>query len=108
MTKFSFLQKHLALDENVMKAELLFTGFICEHNLPILTADHNGKLLKSMFPDWKIAKKYSCEWIKTTNVFSGAVAEESVSNPKSTFCSSDLYKWLGFATDGNSDENDKF
>ena len=24
------------------------------------------------------------------------------------FCSSDLYKWLGFATDGNSDENDKF
>ena len=39
---------------------------------------------------------------------SGAVAKESVSNLKSTLSSSDLYKWFGFATDGSSDENDKF
>ena len=43
-----------------MKAELLFTGFICDYDLLISTADHAGKLLKVMFPDSKIAKKYSC------------------------------------------------
>ena len=46
-----------ALDENVMKAELLFTRFICEHDLPISTADHAGKLLNAMFLDSKIVKK---------------------------------------------------
>ena len=39
-----------------MKVELLFTGFICEHNVPISTADHARKLRKAMFPDLKIAK----------------------------------------------------
>ena len=56
MTSFVYSESISALDENVMKAELLFTGFICEHNLPISTADHAGKLLKAMFPDSKIAK----------------------------------------------------
>ena len=108
MTSFLSSESTSALDENVMKAELLFTGFICEHNLPISTADHAGKLLKAMFPNSQIAKKYSCGRTKTTNILSGAVAKESVSNLKSTLSSSDLYKWFGFATDGSSDENDKF
>ena len=108
MTSFLSSESTSAPDENAMKAELLFTGFICEHNLPISTADHAGKLLNAMFPDSKIVKKYSCGRTKTTNVSSGAVAKESVSNLKLTLFSSDLYKWLGFATDGSSDENDKF
>ena len=108
MTSFLSSESTSAPDENAMKAELLFTGFICEHNLPISTADHAGKLLNAMFPDSKIVKKYSCGRTKTTNVSSGAVAKESVSNLKLTLFSSDLYKWLGFATDGSSDENGKF
>ena len=48
-----------------MKAELLFFGFICEHNLRIVTADHVGKLFRGMFLDSKIAKKYSCSQTKT-------------------------------------------
>ena len=60
MTSFLSSESTSALDENVMKAELLFAGFICEQNLRISTADHAGKLLKAMFPDSKIARKYSC------------------------------------------------
>ena len=68
------------LDEKVIKAELLFTGFLCEHNLPIATAEHSGKLLKIMFPDSKIAQKYAGGRTKTTHMLCGAVAKESVDN----------------------------
>ena len=88
MTSFLSSESTSAPDENAMKAELLFTGFICEHNLPISTADQAGKLLNAMFPDSKIVKKYSCGRTKTTNVSSGAVAKESVSNLKLTLFSS--------------------
>ena len=108
MSIFLSSESTSGLEENVMKPELLFTGFICEYNLPKSTADHTGKLLKALFPDSKIAKKYSFGRTKTTNVLSGAVAKESVSNLKSTLPSSDLYKWFGFATDCSNDENDKF
>ena len=91
-----------------MKAELLFFGFICEHNLPIATADHVEKLFKAMFPDSKIAKKYSCSQTKTTHILSRAVAKESIFDLKSTLSSSDLYTWFGLATDGKSYENDTF
>ena len=56
MTSFLSSENTSALDGNVVKAELLCTGFIRGHNLPISTADHAGKLLKAMFPDSKIAK----------------------------------------------------
>ena len=57
MTSFLSSGSTSALDKNVMKAELLFTEFICDNNLPISTADHAGKLLKAMFPDSKFEKK---------------------------------------------------
>ena len=53
MTSFLSSESPSALDKNAMKAELLFTGFICKHTVPISTADHAGKLLKAMFPDSK-------------------------------------------------------
>ena len=56
MTSFPSSESTSALDENAMKAALLFTRFICEHNLPISIADHAGKLLKAMFLDSKITK----------------------------------------------------
>ena len=89
-----------------MKAELLFFGFICEHKLPIVTADHVGKLFKAMLPDSKIAKKRS--QTKTIHILSRAVAKLSIFDLKSALSSSDLYKWFGLATDGSSDDNDKF
>ena len=49
-----------------MKGELLFTNFLIEHNLPLATADHAGPLFWKMFPDSKIAEKYSRARTKTT------------------------------------------
>ena len=96
------------LDEKVIKAVLLFTGFLCEHNLTIATAENSGKLFKIMFPDSKIAQKYPCGRTKTTHMLCGAVAKESVDNLKTLLNQLDLTKWFGIATDGSSDENDKF
>ena len=56
------------LDQKVAKAELLFTGFLVEHNLPLSTADHAAKLFRNMFPDSKIVNKYRCGRTKTTHV----------------------------------------
>ena len=95
-------------EDKIIKAELLFTGFLCEHNLPISTADHSGKMFKRMFPDSKIAQKYACGRTKTTHILSGAVAKESVGNLKALLNEPSLNKWFGIATDGSSDENDKF
>ena len=96
------------LDEKVIKAELLFTGFLCEHNLSIATAEYSGKLLKIMFLDSNIAQKYAYGRTKTTHMLSGAAAKESVDNLKTLLNQPDLTKWFGIATDGSSDENDKF
>ena len=41
-------------------------------------------------------------------MLSGTVAKEYISDLNSTLSYSDLYKWFVFATDGSSDENDKF
>ena len=45
------------LKEKVTRDELLFSGFIAEHNLSIATADHAGSVFREMFPDSKIAAK---------------------------------------------------
>ena len=42
------------LNEKVTRAELLFSGFIAEHNFSIATADHAGSLFGEMFLDTKI------------------------------------------------------
>ena len=39
------------LEQKVVKAELLFSGFLVKHNLPLSTADHAAKLFRNMFPD---------------------------------------------------------
>ena len=49
----------------VTGAEVKFTGFLLEHNLPIATSDHAGPSFRSMFPDSKIAHYYGCARTKT-------------------------------------------
>uniref|UniRef100_H3AIW8 HAT C-terminal dimerisation domain-containing protein n=1 Tax=Latimeria chalumnae TaxID=7897 RepID=H3AIW8_LATCH len=46
------------LQNKVINAEVLFTGFILEHNLPLEAAAHAAPLFRKMFPDSAIAKKY--------------------------------------------------
>lgn len=53
----SFNKDHL-LDQ-ITAAEVYFTLFVAEHNIPFLAADHFTRLCKSMFPDSKIAQGYA-------------------------------------------------
>ena len=44
------------------------TNFLVQHNLPLATADHLGPLIKSIFPDSKIAQSYGCARQKTATI----------------------------------------
>lgn len=52
-------------DLSVIKAEVLWTQFIMDRNLPLRVSDGFGTLLKQMCPDSEIAKKFSCGKTKT-------------------------------------------
>ena len=53
----SYFKQPKTLDK-VTNAEVLFTGFLLEHNLPFEAASCAGHLFRVMFPDSEIAKKY--------------------------------------------------
>ena len=53
----SYFKQPKTLDK-VTNAEVLFTGFLLEHNLPFEAASHAGQLFCVMFPDSEIVKKY--------------------------------------------------
>ena len=88
-----------------MKAELFFSGFLVEHSLPLSTAYHDAKLFRNMFPDSKIVNKYRCGHTKTTLLLIGALAKKITSDLKEDFL---LTPWYGIATDGSSNDDDKF
>ncbi|KAJ8028967.1 hypothetical protein HOLleu_28235 [Holothuria leucospilota] len=89
--------------DNVTKAELLMQGFVIEHNLPIAVCDHFTKLVKNMFPDSRIAKDFSASRTKSTHLIY-EIAETSCES----ICKQLEKKWYSLATDGSSDEEDKF
>ena len=60
--------------EKVTNAEVLFTGFILEHNLPFECSSRVGPLFRKMFPDSKIAAKYGCAATKTACIINHAIA----------------------------------
>lgn len=64
------------MSEQIISAEVKFTAFIVEHNLPLAVADHAGPLFKSMFPDSNIAAKYGCARTKTTAIINNALSTE--------------------------------
>ena len=55
-------------DQSVVRAEVLFTQFLIEHNIPLAAADHSSKLFRAMFPDSNIARQYACGRTKTTAI----------------------------------------
>lgn len=77
-------------------AEVLFTSFLVEHNIPLAVADHVGPLLKAMCPDSKIIANYACKRTKTTAIvqtLAESSQEEIVKNAVSSAFS--------IATDGS-------
>ena len=58
----------------VTEAEVIFSTFIAEHNIPFAAADHFTSLCQRMFPDSEIAKKFACRQTKLTHIINSAVA----------------------------------
>ena len=69
------------------------------------TADYTAKIFRNMLPDSKILNKHRWDCTKTTYVLTGAVAKKITSDLKEELL---LTGWYGLATDGRSDEGDKF
>jgi hypothetical protein len=65
MTNF-LVQKETALSLKTTKAELLWTGYLTEHNISTSASDHAGDLFRAMFPDSEVAKKFTCARTKAT------------------------------------------
>ena len=58
LTDFGASSATTKLDQKVVEAKLLFSGFLVEHELPLTTADRGAKLFRNKFPDSKIVNKY--------------------------------------------------
>ena len=49
-------------------------NFMVEHNVPFAVADHLSPLLRVVFPDSQIVKRYSSARTKTTSMLNLAIA----------------------------------
>lgn len=102
-TKINAFFTSPSTDNNeVIRAECLFTSFLIEHNVPISAADHAGALFRKMFPTSDIAKKYGCGRTKTTHIL-----QEMSENATSELVKSLQQGSFSLATDGSNDCNAK-
>lgn len=62
-----------SLMEKTIRAEVLHTNFMVQHNLSFLTAEHLSPLYAKMFPDSKIARNFKCSRTKTTAILNEAM-----------------------------------
>ena len=62
------------LADQVTAAEIYFSTFLVEHNIPFLAADHFNKLCKVMFPDSKIANNFASARTKNAAIVKYALA----------------------------------
>lgn len=85
-------------DDGPIRAEVLFTSFLIEHNIPLAAADHAGPLFKRMFPDSKIASQYGCARTKITAIC-GTLAKDD----ENTITHCMINGPYSLATDGSTD-----
>ena len=93
--------KNSSVDEKARIAELKFTGFLAEHNLPLASADHLTSLVRECFPDSKIAQSYACSRTKASCILNGAICpdlKQSLVEEMKTFV-------FSLSTDGSNDQN---
>ena len=57
----------------VISAEIMMSQFIAMHNLSFQTTEHLTDLIPAMFPDSKIAAKFSCKHTKTKSIICDAI-----------------------------------
>ena len=91
------------LEHKITGAELLWSRFIVEHNIPISVSDHATKLFKVMLPDSAIAMKFLSCRTKTTAFlkFSAKTVEDEV-------VKSVNQKPFALCIDGSNDKKEKF
>lgn len=90
-------------DMSVINAEVIFTKFLIERNIPLAVADDAGELFRAMFPKCEEAKKYRCARTKTTaivHVLGETEKQETVKN----LLLSDVFS---LSTDGGNDTKSK-
>ena len=92
-----------SLEEKITTAELYFTTFIAEHNLPFLVGDHFTKLCKVMFPDSKIADGFACGRTKSTAIMKHALSPH-FNDEVSQMCQSSPFTIL---CDGGNDQAER-
>ena len=88
------------IEKQASIAGVKVVGFLAEHNLPFATANHLGPLFKSILPDSKIAKAYSCGKIKASCILNRAIA----SDLQSTLIEQMKTSCYSIATDGSNDQ----
>ena len=64
-------------DLGTIRAEVLFTNFLLEHNLPVSAVDHATKLFPAMFLNSAEVRKYSCGNTKTAVIIKELVSEST-------------------------------
>ena len=89
--------------DQVTCAELYFTRFIAEHNLPFAVADHFNRLCPVMFPDSKIVAGFACARTKTAALITHALAP-TIDEPLVKACQEQPFTLL---CDGGNDSFEK-
>ena len=56
-----------------IRAEVMHTNFMVQHNISFLTAEHLSPLYAQMFPDSKTAKNFKCSRTKTASILNYAM-----------------------------------
>ena len=91
--------------DQVTKAEVYFAFFVAEHNLSFSTGDDFTKLCKKIFPNSKVAEKFSCARTKTRLIISLALAP-AVNADVVHACATNLFTIL--CNGGNDKYNKKY
>ena len=97
--------KKIESDANfsAIRAEVVFTKFIIEKDLPIAISDDVGELLRTMYPNVPEMKNYKCARTKSTAIIH-AMAEDKKKETVSNLLEIGVYS---LSTDGGNDTKQK-
>ena len=88
--------------DKVTRAEVMFAFSIAEHNLPMAVAVHFTELVKEMFPDSEIAKKFSRKRSKTRHILYTVLAP-ALDDRVTSLCKSEKFSLMIDESNDHSD-----
>ena len=100
----TFFKRPVDTPDNIINAEVMFSYFVAEHNLPAAIADQFTDLAPRLFPDSEVAKKFRCKRTKTTQIVKRCLATEGT-KPVIERCKTGSFSiMIDESTDRNSDK----